>query len=271
MTEIDGAVTIDATELVYGLAGSGDPVVFLHAGVADRRMWSPQVAVFAEHFQTLRYDMRGFGDSKMVGEPFAHRSDLAVLMDSLGLDRVDLVSCSMGGAVALEFVVEHPDRVRSLILVGSGVPGVVPEGGYYDPPQYEEAVAAFKAGSLDRAAELDVEIWVGGHGRDVDAVDDGIRTLVFDMDRRALESETLRSEYEERLDPKVGSRLAEIRCPTLVLVGAFDMPDVVGLARHLGDAIDGAELTVIPDAAHLPNLERPDEFNRLVMEFFRGL
>ncbi len=262
-----GRAKVGNALLAYTEAGEGDPVVFIHAGIADRRMWEPQIPAFAKHFRAVTFDMRGFGDSEMVDEPFSYRADLAGVLDALAIRRAHLVACSMGGTVALAFAIEYPDMVRSLVLVNSGAPGYVPESGYFEPPQWEASVAAFKAGDFERAAELEVEMWVDGPFRESDQVAPGIRDAVRKMDAVALRSESRRDEHVLHLDPAAGGRLEEIGCPTLVIVSELDMPDMRPVAEHLASGIADARLVSISEAAHLPNMERPGVFNEVVLQF----
>jgi pimeloyl-ACP methyl ester carboxylesterase len=267
--EITGVADLGNVRLTYDRAGSGPAVVFIHAGIADRRMWDTQVEAFSVDFTTVRYDMRGFGESEMVDEDFSHQADLIALLDALGMDVVALVGCSIGAAVALQAAIEEPSRVAALVLIGAGTPGVVPDDGYYEPPQDEAAVAAFESGDLDRAATLETEIWVGGYGRSIDDVPAPIRAAVLKMDRKALETETRRSEYQHWPDPGSATRLDEVPCPTLVMVGANDLPDIVWGARYLAANIADAAHAVVPDAAHLPNMEHPAVFNQTVSAFLQ--
>jgi pimeloyl-ACP methyl ester carboxylesterase len=271
MTETQhGFADIGNARLAYTTAGSGDQaVVFIHAGIADRTMWADQVPAFAEHFTTVTYDMRGFGESEMVDEPYSSRADLATLLDVLDIDGTHVVGCSMGGAAALQFAVQYPDRTKSLVLVNSGAPGFEPEGGHFEFPQWGRAVAAFEAGDFEQVAELDVEMWVDGPYREPDQVPAATRDAVRTMDLPALRNESRRDEFEDGLDPPVGIRLAEITCPTLVVLGELDMPDMSAYAEHLATGIAGARLVSIPDVAHLPNMEKPAEFNDLILSFLK--
>lgn len=269
--EVGGVADLGKLKLGYDRAGSGPAIVLIHAGIADRRMWDAQIEPFSEEFTTVRYDMRGFGESEMVDEPFSFRRDLSGLIDALDLGAVFLVGCSMGAAVAMQMAIEEPDRVAGLVLIGAGTPGVVPEDGYFEPPEWEEAEAAFKAGNLDRFAELEVGIWIGGHGRSIEDVRPDVRRVVYEMNRRVVETEPRRNEYEQLPDPGVGTRLSEVRCPTLVMVGHHDLPDIIWGAEYLASNIAGARHITIPDAAHLPNLEQPALFNQTVLEFLQAL
>ena len=262
-----GIADVGKATLAYTVAGQGDAVVFIHAGIADRRMWATQVPVFADHFLTVTYDMRGFGESEMVDEKFSHPEDLVHLLDALQIEKAHLVGCSMGGGAALQFAVEHPDRVTGLVLVNANAPGFTPEGDYFEPPQWKEAVAAFERGDLDRSAELEVDIWLSGVYRSPGDMAEAIRDSVLEMNRRAFKTEAQRDQYEEYLAPTAGLRLDEIDCPTLVVLGDLDLPAMRPIAEHLAAGIDGAQLVTMADTAHLPNLEQPDHFNELVLGF----
>lgn len=125
-----GTAEINGARIHYEVAGEGEPLVLVHAGIADSRMWDDQIGAFAGGYRAIRYDMRGFGQTEMVEGPFSHHEDLRGLLDSLGVGRTHTVGCSMGGGVVLDFALEYPERVGNLILVGSAVGGFNPD---FDP------------------------------------------------------------------------------------------------------------------------------------------
>ena len=254
-------------ELSYDTAGSGPALVFLHAGIADRRMWQPQLDHFADRYRCVAFDMRGFGESPLPDGLFSPRKDIADLLDLLDIDRAVIVGCSMGGATALEFAIEYPERVDSLVLVNSGAPGRVPEGGYYEAPGWDDAVAAFKAGDFETVADFDVDLWVVGVHREASAVDPELRALVREMDLIALRNEEQREDITEMLEPPAGKRLAEISAPTLVIVSELDVPDMEPLGDLLANEITGARKVTLPGVTHLPSLEDPDAFNAALNGF----
>ena len=116
-------VEVNGARLYYEDSGNGETLVLIHAGIADSRMWEGQLAAFARCYRVIRYDMRGFGRSEMGEGPYAHHRDLHALLDALGVERAHLVGCSMGGRTAIDFTLEYPARVRSLVLVGSAIGG----------------------------------------------------------------------------------------------------------------------------------------------------
>jgi pimeloyl-ACP methyl ester carboxylesterase len=213
--------------------------------------------------------MRGFGRTAMVEGPYAHHRDRHGLLDSLGIERAFLMGCSMGGRTIIDFALENPGRVRALILVGSTVSGL--EVGGDTPQQWEELVAADDAGDLERVSALEVQIWIDGPYRGPDQVEEGVRDLVRETNLIALKNEA--SELGDERLPKTPAvnRLGEIQVPTLVIVGDQDRPEIIEAADLLERSIPHARKVVIPETALLPSMERPAEFNRIVLEFLEGL
>ena len=268
-----GFVEADGASLYYEMAGEGPLLVLVHAGIADRRMWDAQFGVLARDYRVLRYDMRGFGKSRMTSAVFSRRGDLLLLLETLDLTSVHLMGCSMGGGAVIDLALEHPERITSLILVSPAVGGYA----YTTPPPASvlELIDALKCRDFDRAAELQVRIWADGPKRASGAADRKIRDLVREMSRDAL---TLQAEFlsntgfvmEEPMDPPAFSRLDRIRVPALVIAGDCDDDTNLDIARALVEKVAGARLSIISGAAHLPNMEKPDEFNRVVLDFLKG-
>ena len=243
--------------------GDGPPVVFLHAGIADMRMWDPQVAAFATQFDVIRLDQRGFGESELPAKAWSPVADLLSLMDQLSLDTADLVGCSMGGALAIDFTLAHPDRVSKLVLVGSAI------GGFAFRPEhahlFAEVASARKAGDLEALNEAMLYLFLDGPERPRGYVAEPLRDLFLDMNARALRSDFDHAPPEQ--DALAVRKLHEISSPTLVVVGDKDVPTVLEAADLLMNSIPDVRKAVIHDAAHLPNLEHPEEFNHVVLDF----
>src|SRR5260370_25876037 len=124
MGEIErGLVGRNGTKVYYEMMGGGDPLVLIHGGYMDRRMWDDQLVVFAQDYRVIRYDVRGFGKSELPQVPSADRQDLASLLAFLGIEKTYLLGLSLGGVIALDFTLDYPDMVEALILVGSPIPG----------------------------------------------------------------------------------------------------------------------------------------------------
>ena len=261
-----GIAEVDGARLSYEVAGAGPAVVLLHAGIADSRMWDPQFHTFAQHHRVIRYDARGYGRSEMPPGPFARHEDLYALLRYLGIERAALVGLSMGGATAIDFTLTHPAMVTALVPVASGL------GGY----QWSEAIqrynaeeeAAIERGDMDAVYEVNLRMWVDGPTRTPAQVDPEVRGTVRQM---LADASTSTEGRPQRLDPPAIARLGEIRAPTLVIAGDADVPDILTIADLLVGAIPGARKVAVPGVAHMVNMERPGEFNRLVLDFLRQL
>lgn len=266
-----GYVDVGGAQLYYEVAGQGHPLVFVHAGICDCRMWEQQFGFFAQYFRVVRYDMRGYGKSTPVSQSdFAHRQDLYYLLRHLGIDHAYFVGCSMGGSTLIDFALDYPLMVAALVLVGSRPNGFVRESAYV-PPQWDDVVASFKAGNLERASELEVQIWVDGPKRKPGDVPAAIRDLVREMNMIALQNEKREQGINRPLEPAAVRRLEEIRAPVLAIAGELDDPDVVRAAHVMRERIHGAQIALMPDTAHVPNMEHPEAFNRLVLDFLQGV
>jgi 3-oxoadipate enol-lactonase len=250
-------------------AGEGPGVVLVHAGICDSRMWEPQWRSFPRSHRTVRYDLRGFGRSPIPPGPYSHARDLAEVLDVHGLENASLVGVSLGGRVALELAIARPELVQCLVLVGPGLPGHA----WSDEIEAFGAAedAALERGDLDAAVELNLRTWVDGPRRSASVVDAALRAQVGEMQRRAFELQLpVEGEAdEELLVPDARERLTEVRARTLVLVGDADVSDMAVIAERLVHDIADVRRASIADAAHLPSLERPAEFDELVLAFLQ--
>jgi 3-oxoadipate enol-lactonase len=242
--------------------------VLIHEGICDSRMWDPQWETFTRAHRVMRYDQRGFGRSTLEpGGPYSDGRDLVELIEQHGLESVSLVGVSVGGRIALEVAVARPELVDALVLVGSGLPG----HGWSDDMSAADAEeeAALERGDLDAAVEVTLRTWVDGPRRSPDQVDPSVRAKVAEMQRRAYELQlpVLDAIEEELLVDGLPERLGDVTAPTLVLVGEEDVPDIHRIADRLEREIPGARRASIADAAHVPSMERPREFDELVLGF----
>ena len=198
---------------------------------------------------------------------FASARDVIELLDRHGFDRATVVGISLGGRVALEVALAAPERVAALVLVGSGLPGH--DWSEEMKATWEEEEAALRSGNVDEAVDISLRTWVAGPGRKLADVDADVRARVAEMQRRAYELQLpFEDEAEEELLVEdVAQRLGEIKAPTLVLVGEEDVPDIHAIADRLAREIPGAGRATIADAAHVPSMERPREFEELVLGF----
>jgi 3-oxoadipate enol-lactonase len=257
-------VDLNGARIHYRREGAGFPIVMLHAGVADSRMWQPQADEFAKQFDVIRPDMRGFGDSELPPGPWKPRDDLLALIDELKLKPAHLIGCSMGGSLAVDFAIDHPDRVSKLVLVGAGV-----SGQEQDPRHeglYAEVMTADARNDMQAVNQAEMYLWLDGPHRARGYVAQPLRDLFLDMNGKNLDADWSTAPMQA-LEPGAVTRLNEITARTLVIVGDADLEPIRETADLLASSISGARKVVIHDAAHLPNLEHPEEFNRIVLDF----
>jgi 3-oxoadipate enol-lactonase len=251
-------------EVFAEVAGDGPAVGLLHEGICDSGMWDDQWDRWSESFRLLRLDFRGFGRSPLGADAYSHARDVIEALERHAIERAALVGVSMGGRVVLEVALARPELVSALVLVAPGLPGH--EWSDELRAQWAEEETAFEAGDLDAAVEVSLRTWVDGPRRAPEAVDPAVRSRVGEMQLRAYE---LQRDWvdEELLVPDLAERLAEIEVPTLVLVGEEDQPDMQAIAAWLAREIPGARLATIAATAHVPSMERPREFDELVLPF----
>lgn len=257
---------INGAELYFDTTGVGDAVLFIHAGVADSRMWEAQVDEFSNTHFVIRCDLRGFGRSRMPAGTFAYHDDIAGLLTYLDIEQATIIGASFGGAVALDFALAYPDMINTLVLVSPAL------GGYeFTSPDVLEFFAA-EADALERndvatATELNLTMWVDGPDRSAADVSSDVREQVSDMQMHIFSQPDVENAEETELRPPAIDQLPDIDVPTLVISGAKDVPEFQEISQLISSRIPNAELIVMPDVAHLPSMETPATFNRSVREF----
>ena len=257
-----GIAEVNGTRLYYETTGSGPHVVLLHGGNLDSRMWDDQVPFLATSFTVTRYDIRPYGRSALTDKGFSSVDDLAALLDFLGITRASLVGLSLGGRIALDFALTHPDRVDKLVLMGPGLTG-------FPFNEKDAAVQAMLARAKKGDAEGAMALWLEhpmmAPAMARPALAARIRPIAMDNARIW----TNLAVGERVPNPPAIKRLGEIRAPTLVIVGERDVPDIQRIVKLIAAGVRRARTEVVPGAAHLPNMEDPVLVNRLLGEFLR--
>jgi pimeloyl-ACP methyl ester carboxylesterase len=232
-------------------------------------MWDDQFHELAGAYQVIRFDLRGFGRSDMPPGLFCNYEDVRGLLGFLGVGQTHLLGISFGGRVALDFALAYPEYVKALLL---GAPSVSGEEASPRIRQFwDEEEAALEKGDLDGATELNLRLWVDGPSRTPDQVAPSVRERVRVMQLGIFGKPMPEDVDEKPLTPPAIERLSEIQVPTCIIVGGLDLEEKIALADRLVAEIPEARKAVIPDAAHMMNMENPKEFNQMVMGFLRSL
>ena len=252
-------------KMYFETAGTGKPLLLLHSGIADRRMWAGQRGEFSRHFQVIVPDFRGYGKSPAPDGPFRHYEDIHALGLHLGIASAHIAGCSLGGKVAIEMAIAYPKMVDRLVLIAPGMAGYE----YRDKETLaKDAIleSLIAGGKPEEVADMLVDIWLVGLKRQRETVDSAPRALVR---RMILDNYASVIDKYPETPPEfdIMSRLAEVRVPTLVMIGDNDLPDMQAISQLVADRINGAERLLMPGVAHLPNLENPLLFNRSVIDF----
>jgi 3-oxoadipate enol-lactonase len=261
-----------ATGLAFDDEGSGPPVVLVHAGVADRRMWDGLVEALRDGHRLIRHDVRGVGESLPPTGPWSHHTDLLALLDELLVEHAHLVGASIGAGIVVEAALARPGIAASLTLIAPG--GALLHGAPDSfRPIWAAEVEALDRGDLDAATEINLRAWVDGPRRGPEAVDPEIRAFVGRMQREAFEIPEWDPEQapEHELSPPASRRLGEIACPVLVVAGDADDPAILELSEQIVAEAPDARLVVWPDVGHMLALERPAELAALVGSFVDGI
>jgi pimeloyl-ACP methyl ester carboxylesterase len=240
--------------LHHEVAGSGPPVLLLHAAVGDSRIWVPQFRALAGEFTVIRCDLPGFGRSPLPEEPCVDADEVAAVLEATGVERAAVVGNSFGGLVAIQLAARHPRRVSRLVLFAPS----------FDPEPDEELAAyaaeeqrLFEGGDYEAFVELNVRTWVQT------GVADEQRRLVREMQRLALEVQLAQPDAEP---VAVEVDLSEITIPVTIYTGTRDFPTYHAIGERLARELPDARHESLEWAGHLPGIERPDETTRLIRE-----
>jgi 3-oxoadipate enol-lactonase len=245
---------VNGAQLWVEAEGAGPAVLFIHGGLGDLRLWAPEAGALSDRFRCIRFDLRFYGRSTGPGVEFSAIDDVLGLLDALGVERAALVGLSLGGALALDVAVTHPERAWAVAHVAGGLSGLPLE--VYTEEQETAYEAAVEAGELDEAMDVDFAVWAPLGG------DETLRELwratpdVLGAPEGATEAPR----------PATHVRLAEIQAPTLVVVATHDPPGLQAVDRRVAGEVPGARLVEV-DSDHYLTLREPEQVTELLREF----
>jgi pimeloyl-ACP methyl ester carboxylesterase len=241
----------NGVNIYYEVHGSGPAVLLTHGFSATAEMWNANMAVLSQRYKWILWDMRGHGrtdsppDSALYSEELIV-GDMAALLDACGEKRAVIAGHSLGGYMSLAFHLTHPDRVKALILLDTG-PGDKKDDARAGWNKRSEAMAKnFETKGLE-ALGRSAEVLACSH-RSAQGLALAARGMLAQRDGRIINS------------------LESVKVPTLVIVGSKD-EQYFAATDYMSGKIPGATKVVIPDAGHAPNIDRPEVFNKTVLEF----
>jgi 3-oxoadipate enol-lactonase len=256
---------VNNTHLYYEVTGNGQPLVLVHSGGLDRRLWDAQFTTFADHFTVIRYDVRGHGQSPPPTKPYSDVEDLYSLLQWLQIEQAHVVGLSLGGSIVIDLALAHPEMIASLVLVAPDV------NGYTFSAEFTQAflklVLAIQEDDGTPAGDLVLQGPLLTPAMENPTVAQKLHLIARENARFWLINPLFRR--DAFVVPAAVQRLAELHVPTLLVIGDRHIPDVVNQSRLLEEGIAGVKKIVIPGAGHLVPLEKPEAFNRAVLDFLR--
>ena len=260
-----GRVTVPGSSIYWEATGRGTPLILMHGGNLDRRMWDSEFEAWRATHRVIRFDARGFGKSGRIDTAFAAHDDLLALMDSLSIPRASLVGLSLGGRIAMDFALAHPERVDRLVLAAPGISGGKwAEDG--DTLWLPAARAAFAVkDSVGLAVAWLESAYIRTALRD-SATTAWVRQIA--IDQAPFWMDMIRNnDLEREAVPQAAGRLAELRMPILLLVGSEDTPYILDISRSIQATAPNVQRVDFPGVGHMINLEARDVFQKSVLEF----
>jgi pimeloyl-ACP methyl ester carboxylesterase len=253
----EGTVRIEGGRLWYEREGEGFPVVLIHPGLWDARIWDAQFEEFSRHHDVLRYDARGYGRSDLPEAPYSDLRDLRYLLGELGIARCALVGCATGAQLAIDFALAYPSVVEAIVAVSPGLTGYR----WNDPglqTLVDEVDRAIHEGDLARAIEVEIAVWAPTAA----AIDPRVRQIALDNAHVLRLDDSL-----QEVPASAVTHLGDILAATLVVVGHLDLGEIHAIADLLVAQIPGASKRVVAEADQLVNVSKAEKFNRLVLDF----
>jgi pimeloyl-ACP methyl ester carboxylesterase len=268
-----GYIPLSEGKLFYERQGNGTPIVLVHSGFLDRRMWDPQFARFSQEYSVIRYDQRGHGRSSVSESLYGDFEDLGALVDHLEVGEVFLIGISDGARIAAAFAAGRPGAIRGLVLAG-GCPGDLDptpeeEQRFLDtlPEREGRIVALAQAGKDDEAVAAMLVAWAP-------AVDEVTRGFLRPIARENLGAFVALSTGRHALRKPpypVAETLRTNAIPTLLLVGEQDHPALGMMMGRFAQQLPNAKFLTLPRADHTANLSDRDGFDRGVLDFLGGV
>lgn len=249
-------------KVYYSIVGDGEPILFIHGRTLDSRMWNPQIEYFRGRYKCITYDLNGFGRSEIPKDGYSRVQTLVELLKQIKVDKVNVVSLSLGTHVALSTYFEYPKFFKSLTLLSPTIPGAVASEEFMK--DWNAVENAGKEGDFTKAKEL----WLNCKAFSTIKMNssEGYKLLKEMVDEYTC-WDIFNTPIHNSINSSVLGRLRNINIPTLVLYGQLDYDDFIINGKLLLSSIPNVRGGVVPNVSHMINLEVSDIVNRKIKEF----
>jgi 3-oxoadipate enol-lactonase len=252
---------------------SATPLLLIHSAVVDLRSWDEMVPFLVDGgYRVIRFDVRGFGGSTTEDVEFSNGDDVRAVLESVGVRQVAVAGNSRGAMIALDAILETPDRFVACAWIGGGIGGFE---AHVTAPPAEDALdaewqVAEQAGDIEAMADIDRRAWLDGPGQPPTRVPAPVREAFMTMDRPLVDPKRMFGK-PSGLQPPANERLADLALPTLVVIGELDTAGTRASAARLASAAPNARLVSWSDVAHLIGMEQPARLAATLVDFLAPL
>lgn len=258
-----GFIEVPDGKIYYEVAGAGEWIVLIHDGNIHSATWDDQFPVFAKNFKVVRYDRRGYGKSTYPDKPYSNIDDLNEIFKQLNIDKAIMMGMSAGGGLTIDFTLEYPEKVTGMVLVGAVVSGfgytqhMTTRGGNLRPE-----ILSDPAKLADYMCHQDPYTFYVGN---TEVREKGYNLIMNNLQNYQMDKFNMLIRAKRPALPN----LKEIKVPTLIIVGEYDIPDCHAHAGAIQAGITGSKRVIINKAGHIVPMEQPAEFNRIVLAFIK--
>lgn len=267
----NGFIKVRDSQIYYEEVGTGEPLILAHAGYLDSRMWDDQFLFFANNgYKVIRFDSFAHGKSNDGESSPLFDEIIKKLVDELNLGKVNIAGVSMGGSASIDFTLEYPEKVNSLILISTGIYGYKWQKDKVLLPLLQELMINLSEENITKSADVFLKSWTDGPRRKSTEVDSKIRNKIREMIMDRFKNHGFVKKAMNTF-PKAIERFKEIDCPVLIINGELDMPSINEISNLLNKGIKKSELIEIKAAGHMLNMEKPEQFNNLLLSFLKRI
>jgi pimeloyl-ACP methyl ester carboxylesterase len=260
MTYTSGLAEVNNTKIFYEMKGTGDPLILIHSGGFDCRIWDYQFEFFSE-YNVIRYDVRGYGKSQAPTRPYSEQEDLYQLLKFFKIRKANVLGLSLGGRIAIDFAIIHPEMVKTLIAVSPGLSGY--PYSMQDMMETMKIVYSIEKDDGAPAGEMWLRCPYNAPAMDDPNVGEKLRPIAIENSKSWL----INPLFALPIFPPAFQRISEIQAPTLLILGDRDVPTTTKVVDTLNEGIANCKKVLITGAGHIVNMERPDVFNNVVQDF----